>query len=47
MKTKELLKQLKKVITKGFGWPCKDFQWACTVCSVWLAYTILEDLLED
>ena len=46
MTNKELLKQLKKNITKGFGPRDPDFSWFCAVCSVWLAYDILEELLD-
>ena len=47
MTTSQLLKELKKIIIKGFGKPCKSYNWACSVCNVWSAYSILEDLLRE
>jgi len=44
---KELLQKLKKEIKKGFGPPCKDFNFYCMVCQAWMAYNILENLFED
>ena len=43
----DLLKELKKTILKGFGKRCSDFHWACAVCDVWLAFSILEDLFRE
>jgi hypothetical protein len=43
MTDKELLKELRKRIQKGFGKKCKEFQWGCCVCDVYLALEILED----
>jgi len=40
---KELLKELKKKLLKGYGKPCKEFRYGCPVCDVWMAYQILED----
>ena len=47
MTTPQLLHELKKTIFKGFGKHCKDYNWACSVCNVWSAYSILEDLLRE
>ena len=46
MTNKELLRQLKKNISKGYGRRCPDFNWFCAGCSAWLAYDILEELLD-
>ncbi len=44
---KQLLKQLKKEIRKGYGSKCKDFELNCFVCQVWLALQILENAFDE
>jgi len=46
MKSKLLLKELKKAITKLVGRNCKDFNFFCYVCQVWMAYQIIENIFE-
>lgn len=48
MTTKQLLAQLKKAITEEFGRKkCKEFNWFCVECNVWLAYEMLVNQLTD
>lgn len=42
----ELVELLEKEIKKDFGKKCKDFQYSCIVCSVYLALNILKDSYE-
>ena len=46
MTDKELLKQLRKRITKEFGRKCKDYHPMCFVCMVWHAYDVLKEASE-
>ncbi len=47
MKKEKLLKKLKDILVDDFGKPCKDFNWFCGNCAVWMAYDILVDILLD
>jgi hypothetical protein len=40
---KELLKQLKKRLTKEIGRKCKDYHPMCFICMCWHAYLVLEE----
>jgi len=44
--SKTLLKQLRKKIKERAGKRCKDFNFFCYACECWMAYDILEDMLE-
>ncbi len=43
MKSRELLKKIKSKIQRDYGRRCKGFDYNCTVCQVWMAYSILFD----
>ena len=47
MKSKQLLKALKKNIEEGFGRKCDDFTVGCFTCIAWRLYEDLEDLLSE
>jgi len=44
MTGKELEKELKRRIRKYSGKRCKDFEWSCPTCSLYMALDILKDL---
>ena len=47
MTNKELLKELKKRIRKGYGRKCTDFNYSCFNCQIYVALEILEDALYE
>ena len=47
MKSKTLLKELKKVIQKGFGRKCQLWAFGCPICAAYQALETLDDLLEE
>lgn len=49
MKYKQLYQELKRKIRKDYGLPCKDFDFHCHVCEVYMMLDILEGVadLED
>ena len=43
---KNILKELETDILKGVGKKCKDFNYACWTCQVWMAFDIIKDFYE-